>query len=175
MKRYSSIVVAVILFSIAGCNENPFAGDSETLTSEEYQIFNDILPQPDTAMTLDAFTATDEFFDSSHSYETMSRYYRQRANIILDSEMVVDFFNKIRLSVKIEKRRLINPGILLTDNKTAPGTTTFSRVGLNAGRNKALIYISHFAGPLAGYGETCYLEKKVSRWIIVARLMEWIS
>ena len=57
----------------------------------------------------------------------------------------------------------------------APGITTFSRVGFNAGFDQALIYIGTQSNWLVGEGYYLLLKKGNGAWSIDQQVMIWIS
>jgi len=57
----------------------------------------------------------------------------------------------------------------------APGITTFSRVGFNAGLDQALVYMGTQSNWLAGSGYYILLKKGNGTWVIDQQVMIWIS
>ena len=57
----------------------------------------------------------------------------------------------------------------------APGITTFSRVGFNAGLDQALVYMGTQSNWLAGAGYYILLKKVNGSWSIEQQVMIWIS
>lgn len=55
------------------------------------------------------------------------------------------------------------------------GITTFSRVGFNADRTEALLYVSTQRGWLNAEGQYVQLSKKNDRWITKEKLELWLS
>ena len=57
----------------------------------------------------------------------------------------------------------------------ATGLLTFSRVGFNATKTRAFVYVADVCGALCGYGRTFVLEKQNRAWKIVDERQLWIS
>jgi len=57
----------------------------------------------------------------------------------------------------------------------APGITSLSRVGFNAGFDQALVYIGTQSNWLAGAGYYIFLKKANGVWSIDQQVMAWIS
>jgi len=55
------------------------------------------------------------------------------------------------------------------------GRISFSRVGFNRDKTKALVYRGWLAGSLAGGGHVVFLSKVDDRWIVKKRIAIWIS
>ena len=57
----------------------------------------------------------------------------------------------------------------------ACGYRTFSRVGFNKKKNRALFYVSIVAGGLAGKGFYVYMEKAKNKWVVKSEIQCWVS
>jgi hypothetical protein len=57
----------------------------------------------------------------------------------------------------------------------SPGITSFSKVGFNAARTEALVYMGRQLHYLAGAGNLIRLEKQDGLWKIRDQIMLWIS
>jgi hypothetical protein len=57
----------------------------------------------------------------------------------------------------------------------APGITTFSRVGFNAGLDQALVYMGTQSNWLVGSGYYILLKKNNGTWSIDQQVMIWVS
>ena len=57
----------------------------------------------------------------------------------------------------------------------ATGLLTFSRVGFNATKTRAFVYVADVCGARCGYGRTFVLEKQNRVWKIVDEKQLWIS
>jgi hypothetical protein len=55
------------------------------------------------------------------------------------------------------------------------GLIVLSRVGFNAARNQAMVYIQHVCGGLCGTGHYVLLEKNADQWRVVKESMVWVS
>lgn len=57
----------------------------------------------------------------------------------------------------------------------AGGVWTLSRPGYNSARSEAVLSVSHGCGLLCGTGHLYFLAKQNNEWVVVNRLMLWIS
>ena len=55
------------------------------------------------------------------------------------------------------------------------GIISFSRVGFNRKKSKALVYVGSQSGPLSGIGGLIYLERVNGTWEIIKEINIWIS
>ncbi len=89
--------------------------------------------------------------------------------------IVKDFNDNNRVPFKLEQEAFPSDGkteITLRTGKEPPspfnkGRTWVSRAGFNSARTKAMVYVSHVAGPRMGVGYVVALEKKNGQWTIV--------
>jgi hypothetical protein len=97
----------------------------------------------------------------------------------LDREVFDDFLSKNLTPIRIDTIKKLNFEIKpLPDDFIGDGHNpiiTVSRPGINAMKNKALIYYSRRWGPLAGFGSYYLLIKSSNGWVIKQSGMMWIS
>ena len=58
---------------------------------------------------------------------------------------------------------------------SATGLIRFSRVGIDAEKNQALLYVAHSCGGLCGNGFVVLLQLKWGRWVVVRSEHLWVS
>ncbi len=65
--------------------------------------------------------------------------------------------------------------VFYTRYPNSPGITTVSRIGFNADFTQALVYTGTMSHWLAGAGFYILLEKSSGEWLVVTKVMAWIS
>jgi hypothetical protein len=112
---------------------------------------------------------TADNFKSKHA----SRKLRDRFNLPLP----IHLLNKKEIA-RVFKRRNKTSDVwegFYRAYPSAPGLFKLSRVGFNADKSQALLFVAHSCGLLCGEGSYFVLVKKDGEWKVVKELTTWVS
>ncbi len=105
---------------------------------------------------------------------TESQYKGKNIDATIDRGIVGDFNEKNRVSYPLDNAFPQDEKLKITvkgDTEAPPplpgsGRTWISRAGFNKERTRALVYVSHVAGPRAGVGYFVTVEKENGEWAV---------
>ena len=169
-----------------------------SLTNEEYAVYDTVIKslyqtESIELIVINDHTATD--LAPGETLEQAMQYVQDNMEQVIDPETLADYKNQNQKSIQLEESFSLDiPYILLTEtqsnqildatnnwdnfNQTYPnaqGIMTLSRVGFNAGRDQAVLYIGNRAGLGTGEGFYVFLTKEGEEWAINSSLLAWVS
>jgi hypothetical protein len=182
MKQYIFLSSFIIfLFFRCSDHQSPTKPDNqqEFGSGDEYDVYYAILNNSDEHQQKYVIADSSAAYDLSNSID-----YIKEGMPALEDETLTNF-----ILINAERVKLKNtPGtedwcFLIAYDNTRNWQTLYpeanallhlSRVGFNSQKDQALVFISYYAGPLAGSGNLILLEED-SGWAIVRNLIVWIS
>lgn len=192
-------ILFVILSSICNLVSLSMADDvsssRDKISSEEYKVYSDAIPQllglPEAKglFVIYDHTTIDSFDQQSVAY------FEKRSGIKLEKDMIERFRAKNKMSYKLENNFIDSLQVVLISEEEinhifkngkgwddfykkyphSHGIITLSRVAFNNDKNIAFLHFGNQRDWFAGIGYYVLLKKEDNRWVIVAKVITWIS
>jgi hypothetical protein len=191
--RATVVLVAISLLLLVGCEEKAQQVGGE---AEEYAVYSALINQEYAGPDIERIVIRDHTGVSAHPslQEELARVSKQMRDGP-DSAMVADFSTK-----NAQEHPLTNsfqakvPCVLISQQELeaifrgrggwdefykwypkSQGEMTLSRVGFNAKRDRALVYVGNQSHWLAGAGYYALLEKENGVWRVRDKVLVWVS
>jgi hypothetical protein len=103
---------------------------------------------------------------------------RNEASFPVPANMDLDLPYVLLTSTEMDQIFDINTSswdVFYTRYPNSPGITTISRIGFNTDYTQALVYTGTMSHWLAGAGFYIFLEKSSGEWLVMTKVMAWIS
>ena len=192
-------ILFVILSSICNLVSLSMADDvslsRDKISSEEYKVYSDAilqllgLPEAKGLFVIYDHTIIDSFDQQSVTY------FEKESGVKLEKDMIERFRAKNKMSYKLENNFIDSLQVVLISEeelnhifkngkgwddfyKKYPhsyGIITLSRVAFNNDKNIAFLNFGNQYHWRAGIGYYVLLKKEDNRWVIVAKVITWIS
>lgn len=172
------------------------------LDKEEYQVYAAILKNEITRDDIDKIVIANHTFREIFDREGILRHGKAGKSFLQDlsSHIIEDFDQKNKDEYLLSRQfpSVRNYDLILFDERSlfsqqdmtrahaewisfferfpnSQGLFSFSRVGFDENRNKALVSIADSAGVNDGAGALVYLEKRRGAWVVVRSLQLWVT
>ena len=199
MPKYLSLMLVLVL--LTSCAQARISAGrwltQQTLDQpEEYFVYATLLKErfltPEIKrLVIEAYTSIDDqsFSDLDEtikraaplSAETAANFRSKRARLKLHDDfglaVEVDFLSQKERATIFKRSSKNYDGWRAFYGKypASPGILKLSRVGFNADKSQALIFVAHSCGWLCGEGNYFVLVKKDGEWKIMKELVTWMS
>jgi len=164
----------------------------DKISSEEYKVYSDALLQllgTEGLFVIYDHTTIDPFGQRSVAY------FEKESGIKLEKDMIERFRAKNKMSYKLENNFISSLQVVLISEEEinhifkngkgwddfykkyphSHGIITLSRVAFNNDKNIAFLSFGNQCHWLTGIGYYVLLRKEDNRWVIVAKVITWIS
>jgi len=167
----------------------------DKISSEEYKVYSDAilqllgLPEAKGLFVIYDHTTIDSFDQQSVAY------FEKESGIKLEKDMIERFRAKNKMSYKLENNFISSLQVVLISEEEinhifkngkgwddfykkyphSHGIITLSRVAFNNDKNIAFLSFGNQCHWLTGIGYYVLLRKEDNRWVIVTKVITWIS
>lgn len=179
--------------------ESPSKRLFSTICAEEYQVWNDLLRFNNAVPVREIIVITDQTSSIERLFEYLGEKEKDKAlaELCLDEKTYQEILEDAQKkdSAKLKRKFNLAKYFLLSEKKKdqifkgsgngwdyfyskypdSGGITSFSRVGFNLKKDKALVFVGHQAHYMAGAGLYYLLSKENNVWKIKGRRLIWIS
>lgn len=195
MKKHLLLTVATIVF--LACSVMPMTQRPADASAEEYAVYSALIGSTfsDTQakfLVIQDQTVTDR---ATEDYSLKNPQYFRQTFPALKAGVDTDYKAQNKTPVRLRDSFALKLKHVVVENHelekifkgagswgdfysrypNSQGIIAFSRVGFNADRSQARVYIEHTCGGLCGTGHYVLLEKGAEGWRVVKREMVWIS
>jgi len=185
------IVISVLCMALVGCTDiqKLFIAVPPSIEADEYSVYTDLIAARYENSVFNSNTGLTTIFSPTRLDELKQKAPEADPLIFADfqkrNEQQYPLDNQFNLSSKPILLSLVDFGkIVGPDLKpelfrqafpNAQGYVTLSRVGFNATRTQAVVYVQEWKGPLNGTGYLYLMTKTGNHWTVKTEVMDFIS
>lgn len=197
MKKIIFISSVLICFLISLVAIAKIQSPSDEITDEEYEVFSDVLPQlVNLTETRNLLVINEETTIRPPGFnKKTASYFEKKSGKTLDKFLIKQFLARNKKAYKLENRFNKSLHVILVSKEEfheifkdsngwdrfykkypdSHGSIELSRVAFGKNKNKAFLYFGNQRHWLMGIGYYILLEKENGKWIIIDKVMAWIS
>jgi hypothetical protein len=179
---YIFFLIALVLFGCSKENTTTPEESSDKISSIEYAVLRTLIDSmyyssTDSKLVLrDSTTSGLDFYNLDSALTFTLQNVQEHFNI-LNVETMQDFKSKNLTKTNIQNPSNVHPSCVFPGQSDKIGTPLIevSRVGFSSDCKQAIAYIGRMDAPLNGHGYYHILSQEQGKWIIIGRIMIWIS